>query len=1350
MTDDTLSISAQDEQSNEDDLHLDDSDTTLQRNLPLSSLKRRHLFSLIKQLKISHSSEASGSGPLSDTKRKLSAPQAILNKLGQASARNIPKRLVMTVSKPVINSRLTQLLPFSKFNTQSGPRDRRYNDSVESSRDDPQRSSMNKSGSEENSQTNLMLHQRSSTSSSSLSTPTSLASSLAGSQSSSELKKRRNISQSASIEDALSTIEERLDDDEFLLTNAESKGRVRLVSESNSRRQIERAKEIDLPDDESSFYHADKIETEDPASLSESCGMGKSQSSFSVKSGSTSRSEDTVKAASPRRDHNVTPPTANSLETPRPDSAPKRLSPDAKQNSRYRSRNASGGDTSSNFVQSVRVVKAQQHLLQNMIRHHNQNLVPTNHHKVRSVFIYPNRLTQSEYPFVTFKRFPADMIQSTGGVVSVHSVKLLDHIINDEESETRDIWWTEIRKEINSHAKAVNCNTIIGYRETSKVLGDVCVLSAYGTAAVMKIDSDLRPNSPGSQSQTVSQTLKIPNGFGSSPPPSHAHMPSPSELGSEAQTSNRPAHQASDSSPTSPEEVSQSKARAQIDCSFCHTPMACAEFDSSLANCTVCNASKVPDLLLLTLEPPPNLNIASKGILVQARVCRPKRDSHGEASAKEIGEALPFLEYELHRQLYSKLKFKGMNCLYNLDIDISIGENMISGVATGTGCYVLGLPIPEPPRISGGKGIKTSKLAEIQKLIESSAQKNRQVLGLDEINEQFMSSIASDRPISRSPSPFPLNDSAKLEEGNNAESNCRTEHHNLYHGKHHHRSKQFENYGGENQRNNLNNLLQDDNNIVLEVDDNEDANIVALLIDSEIPDGYTVSNSESTPFIDQTSFSSMNMFTQVMRAKLTSMDQFAHLFDWVLQSLFVKLRRSLPCCLTNITYFVDLPETNVVQISITGCLLAMRRDSIVDSCDSTTSQEKCDQVDSKHRESASRPKVATSTSVSPQTSSSSSSSSPSLSSSSNEGDEQATTSKVVDHNPVSTTSFKSTKNANQDLSNQPIDVVMEGQTEPSKLSLTKQLSKTNIASLINVGRTSFKSQSSFPKKKSLSNATELTELSGAIKAQPAPLGTPKPLSIEADRSQQPVRFMRTVFKKQQTYPGAYSPSISGQDSKLANLDDSAKSQTTALPNATRKATLIFNKVKQPLKDLSSNINATSSSSQNVSDGNTVANFSNKTSRFSKNASTTSKASSRISELKQSYSAHGISSMDINPQPTTTFQQHKHSSNRGVNSSAIDISSLSYVPGAKEYHYLGNLSFSFVRETGSVRENGGLNGFIHCFLMEVYAIVRAHVSALGGNAFLSLRLQQSCILYHSNKNQAQCLISVAGDAVQVTS
>ena len=36
------------------------------------------------------------------------------------------------------------------------------------------------------------------------------------------------------------------------------------------------------------------------------------------------------------------------------------------------------------------------------------------------------------------------------------------------------------------------------------------------------------------------------------------------------------------------------------------------------------------------------------------------RDLKGENNAKEISEALPFIEYEIHRQLINKLKMKGI------------------------------------------------------------------------------------------------------------------------------------------------------------------------------------------------------------------------------------------------------------------------------------------------------------------------------------------------------------------------------------------------------------------------------------------------------------------------------------------------------------------------------------------------------------------------------------------------------------------------------------------------------------------------------------------------------------------
>lgn len=49
---------------------------------------------------------------------------------------------------------------------------------------------------------------------------------------------------------------------------------------------------------------------------------------------------------------------------------------------------------------------------------------------------------------------------------------------------------------------------------------------------------------------------------------------------------------------------------------------------------------------------------------------------------------------------------------------------------------------------------------------------------------------------------------------------------------------------------------------------------------------------------------------------------------------------------------------------------------------------------------------------------------------------------------------------------------------------------------------------------------------------------------------------------------------------------------------------------------------------------------------------------------------------------------------------VDITPLSYVPGGKIDKYLGNLNFFFIRESTSIRENGGISGFVHSFITEV--------------------------------------------------
>lgn len=56
-----------------------------------------------------------------------------------------------------------------------------------------------------------------------------------------------------------------------------------------------------------------------------------------------------------------------------------------------------------------------------------------------------------------------------GGTVSSRSVKLLARISNIEEPETRDAWWTELRIEIKSHMRALACNVVLNYIETTSI-----------------------------------------------------------------------------------------------------------------------------------------------------------------------------------------------------------------------------------------------------------------------------------------------------------------------------------------------------------------------------------------------------------------------------------------------------------------------------------------------------------------------------------------------------------------------------------------------------------------------------------------------------------------------------------------------------------------------------------------------------------------------------------------------------------------------------------------------------------------------------------------------------------------
>uniref|UniRef100_A0A5F9CFU7 C2 domain-containing protein 5 n=1 Tax=Oryctolagus cuniculus TaxID=9986 RepID=A0A5F9CFU7_RABIT len=395
-------------------------------------------------------------------------------------------------------------------------------------------------------------------------------------------------------------------------------------------------------------------------------------------------------------------------------------------------------------------------------------------------------LEQREFPFFTLTAFPAGFLVHVGGVVSARSVKLLDRIHNPDEPETRDAWWAEIRQEIKSHAKALGCHAVVGYSESTSICEEVCILSASGTAAVL--------NPRFLQEGTVEGCLE------------------------QRLEENLPAG-----------------------CGFCHIPYdeLNMPFPAHLTYCYNCRKQKVPDVLFTTIDLPTDAVVIGKGCLIQARLCRLKKKAQAEANATAISNLLPFMEYEVHTQLMNKLKLKGMNALFGLRIQITVGENMLMGLASATGVYLAALPPPGGIQIAGktpSDGTYEQHISHMQKKINDTIAKNKELYEINppEISEEIIGS----------PIPEPRQRSRLLR--SQSESSDEVTELDLSHGK--------------------------KDAFVLEIDDTDAMEDVhSLLTDVPPPSGFYSCNTEIMPGINNWT-SEIQMFTSVRVIRLSSLN----------------------------------------------------------------------------------------------------------------------------------------------------------------------------------------------------------------------------------------------------------------------------------------------------------------------------------------------------------------------------------------------------------------------------------------------------------------------------------------------
>ncbi|XP_032439636.1 C2 domain-containing protein 5 isoform X16 [Xiphophorus hellerii] len=458
-------------------------------------------------------------------------------------------------------------------------------------------------------------------------------------------------------------------------------------------------------------------------------------------------------------------------------------------------------------------------------------------------------LEQREFPFFTLTSFPPGFLVHVGGVVSARSVKLLDRIHNPDEPETRDAWWEEIRQEIKSHAKALGCHAVVGYSENTSICEEVCILSASGTAAILN---------PRYMREGCLDIGSTDQRFDDPSPPS---------------------------------------------CGFCHIPYdeLNMPFPAQLTYCYNCRRQKVPDVLFTTIDLPAEAAVTGKGCLIQARLCRLKKKAQGEVNATAISNLLPFMEYELHTQLMNKLKLRSMNALFGLHIQISVGENMLLGLASATGVYLTALPAPGGIQIAGktsGDLNNEQHIQSIQKRINDTIAKNKE---LYQINPPELTEEGVGSPI-----PEPRHRSRLFR--SHSESSDEVSELDLSHGK--------------------------KDAFVLEIDDTDAVeDIHSLLIDASPPTGFYTCNTETMPGIYNWT-TAVQMFTSVRVLRLSNANLsnqslnkiFTDLCENLLKSFYFKLRSNIPCCLCHLNFTVAVPEEELIQVSVTAVAMTFDKD----------------------------------------------------------------------------------------------------------------------------------------------------------------------------------------------------------------------------------------------------------------------------------------------------------------------------------------------------------------------------------------------------------------------------------------
>ena len=150
------------------------------------------------------------------------------------------------------------------------------------------------------------------------------------------------------------------------------------------------------------------------------------------------------------------------------------------------------------------------------------------------------------------------------------------------------------------------------------------------------------------------------------------------------------------------------------------------------------------------------------------------------------------------------------------------------------------------------------------------------------------------------------------------------------------------------------------------------------------------------------------------------------------------------------------------------------------------------------------------------------------------------------------------------------------------------------------------------------------------------------------------------------------------------------------------------------------------------------------------ASTSGSGDTHMFQLDDALPSSGNGPSSVRSGSTAGHGSHGHQQQQQQqqqNPQGVIITALTSLPHKVITRYLGFVNMHIVRESFNLSNELGKEGFTTDIFVDMFAILRARVSAMNGNALIGFNMNIFHFKSSTQKDQGYCLISLTGDAVK---